>query len=347
MTGATGSAGATGVSGVGVTGATGVGVTGATGPAGATGPLGGPSGATGVTGPTGPAGDPGGATGSTGATGVTGAGYKTGTVASLLTQTGSVSFALAATGSAWVSGQRARLINSPGVREMEGEVTAFSDPNMTVLVDYIVGSGTGSGWSVRVTGEIGATGPSGVTGVTGATGPGGATGSAGGATGPTGATGAGVTGATGVVGVTGATGVGITGATGAIGITGPTGPAGGPTGPTGPLGPSQPWGPIVFIGNAVLNQVFGYFKPTVTTTVSGLQIFAQEIPTGSNITIDIVDSSGAELSRIATLNAGSNKQETSFGLPVPVTAGDFIQLKIKGIGSTSPGGYLQCALITP
>jgi hypothetical protein len=264
-----------------------------------------------------------------------------GTLATLTAQTGPVTFNLAASGSAYAAGMRVIMVNSPGVREMQGEVTAFSDPSMTVNVDYVVGSGSGATWTIRPTGEIGTTGATGA-GTTGATGVQGATGPVG----VTGATGAGITGATGPQGVTGV--VGVTGATGPVGVTGPTGANGSPGGATGATGPSGallPWGPIFFVGNAIADEVFGYFKPAVNITIAGMQIFSQSPPTGSSLTIDIVNSAGVEQSKIATLAAATSKQETTYGSPLSVSAGAFVQLKIKSIGSTTPGGYLSCALI--
>lgn len=357
-TGATGVAGATGATGAGSTGATGPlgptgpgggasGPTGATGPAGATGPTGatgaGVTGATGVAGPTGPGG------GATGATGATGPGFIAATLDNLTVGTGSKSFTLTATGSAYTIGMRVLLTRNSGTQEMEGEVTAFTDPAMTINVDRTVGSGTNLGWAVRVAGEIGATGATGV-GVTGATG----------VVGATGATGAGVTGATGVAGITGATGVGVTGATGPagtgttgatgpVGVTGATGPAGttGATGAgvTGATGAVYPWGPMFFAGNAIDEQIFGYFLPAGNVSVSGMQIFSQVAPAGSDITIDIVNSSGTEQSKIGTLADGATKQATTFGSPLAITGGSFVQLKIKSVGSTTPGGYLSVALV--
>lgn len=207
VTGVTGATGASGATGVGATGATGAGVTGATGVVGATGATGaGVTGATGVAGPTGPGG------GASGPTGATGPGFAASTLDTLTIGTGSKTFNLTATNTAYTAGMRVRLIHSAGVEEMEGEVTAFTDPSMTINSDRTIGSGSFLGWQVRIAGEIGATGATGA-GVTGATGAQGATG----VVGVTGATGAGVTG---VTGATGATGVGVTGVTGA------TGPAG-------------------------------------------------------------------------------------------------------------------------
>ncbi len=292
--GAVGVTGATGVGGaVGATGATGVGVTGVSGATGVTGATGaGVTGATGVQGPTGPGG------GATGATGATGPGFIASTLDNLTVGTGSKSFTLTATGSAYATGMRVLLTRNSGAQEMEGEVTAFTDPSMTINVDRTVGSGTNLGWAVRVAGEIGATGP----------------------------TGAGVTGATGAAGVTGATGAGT-------------------TGPTGPSGAVYPWGPVPFFGNAIDEQIFGFFMPASAASISGMQIFAQVVPTGSDLTIDIVNSSGTEQSKIGTLTAGASHQATTFGSPLAVSGGSFVQLKIKSVGSTIPGGYLGVNLV--
>lgn len=102
---------------------------------------------------------------------------------------------------------------------------------------------------------------------------------------------------------------------------------------------------IPFFGDVVLNQVFGYFSPPSNLNVLGMQIFAQEIPTGANVTVDIVNSSGVEQTKIGTLNAGNSYQTTTFGSPLAVTGGDFIQLKIKSVGSGVPGGWLTVALV--
>lgn len=200
--GATGSTGPSGPQGVpgpigtnGATGSTGpagegfIGATGAAGASGATGPAGDPGGATGATGSSGAVGATGPGVGVTGATGATGAGFIAATLNNMTIGLGPHTFTLTSTGSAYVAGMRVVLIQSPGVREMEGNITSFTDPSMTVDVDRTLGSGTVLGWQVRIAGQIGATGATGAgtTGVTGATG---AAGSPGGATGPVGPTGA-------------------------------------------------------------------------------------------------------------------------------------------------------------
>jgi hypothetical protein len=199
MTGPTGSVGA-----VGDTGATGpTGMTGSTGSAGSVGAVG----DTGATGPTG-------MTGPTGFTGAEGLGYP------ILTSNSTVTLGLGA--NAFTVSQSAGT-NSYGVNQYVkvfattfvqgyGKITGYIGTTFQVSIDYVIGSGTASSWTISLAGEPGATGPSGPTGMTGETG----------ATGPTGMTGA--TGETGMTGPTGSIGPqGLVGDTGATGDTGPTG----------------------------------------------------------------------------------------------------------------------------
>jgi hypothetical protein len=116
-------------------------------------------------------------------------------------------------------GTRVRLFSRGTGQYMEGLCTAYDGTNITVDVDYVVGTGTLADWNISLGGDpgaTGATGPEGPEGETGATGPAGATGPEG----PQGATGA-------------------TGPQGPTGATGPQGPEGpqGPQGETGPQGP--------------------------------------------------------------------------------------------------------------
>jgi len=133
----------------------------------------GPTGATGVSGPTGPTGSTG-AVGPTGPTGATGIGYSgLSSTSSVAIGTGSKSFTtnLASTASAFIVGQRVRVINST-TNYMEGNITAFSSTTLTVNVDLTSGSGTLASWTFANAGTYGPTGP---TGATGATGPAGGT----------------------------------------------------------------------------------------------------------------------------------------------------------------------------
>lgn len=59
-----------------------------------------------------------------------------------------------ATDTAFIVGNRVRLVNS-AVNYMDGVITAYSSTSMTVLVDGIAGSGTYTSWAVSLTGSVG------------------------------------------------------------------------------------------------------------------------------------------------------------------------------------------------
>ena len=125
-------------------------------------------------------------------------------------------------------GNRVRVTNNT-TTYVEGLIITISGTDITVSVDFFMGTGTASTWTFSVSGiqsAVGATGTRGPMGASGATGLAGPIGS----TGPQGIPGLpGSKGSVGNAGATGATGlVGAKGATGAQapGIVGPRGPAG-------------------------------------------------------------------------------------------------------------------------
>lgn len=150
------------------------GATGPAGPTGATGPQGpeGPAGATGATGPAGPTG----AAGADGADGADGLGYDlTVTSADVIEPTiGNVSFTHASKSTAYVAGQRVRLIADGFVGTwMEGELVGSTLTAKSVQVDKVAGAESTDIWRMAVAGEVGeagADGPAGADGVDGAPG---------------------------------------------------------------------------------------------------------------------------------------------------------------------------------
>ena len=159
----------------------------------------GPSGPAGAAGPPGPQGKP----GTAGANGAPAPLYACeANNAIAITSSGSVTFQVGITPPlAYQGGERVRAGSASTPNHyMEGTVTALSPPNLTVLMDYSLGTGTFSDWNIGITGDPGPVGPAGPSG--GATGPAGPAG-------PTGATGAaGPAGTTGPAGPTGAAGPG-------------------------------------------------------------------------------------------------------------------------------------------
>ena len=103
--------------------------------------------------------------GATGTSGSAGAGYGGTSAASVALITGSVTWSVAS-GLAYTAGQRVRVAYD-GSNYAEGTITSYSAPNLTVLVDRVVGSGTYSSWTIGIAGDVGATGTSGSPGATG------------------------------------------------------------------------------------------------------------------------------------------------------------------------------------
>ncbi len=126
------------------------------GKTGAIGPVG-PAGATGPAGPSGPV-------GVAGAPGPAGAGYgDTTSSATVTVATGSLAFSGIAHTGAYVVGQRVRVIatTSPSTY-VEGDITALiENESITVDVDTTEGTGTFTGWTFAVAGDVGPAGASG------------------------------------------------------------------------------------------------------------------------------------------------------------------------------------------
>jgi len=102
---------------------------------------------------------------------------------------------------------------------------------------------------------------------------------------------------------------------------------------------------MTVVGTAQLNQTYGFFETSTSTTVSRAQIACQTAPVGSNLTVTFVDGSGTSLGITATVTAGSEYGETVFSSPVTLPANTIIRAKITAVGSTTPGGYLVINLL--
>lgn len=101
----------------------------------------------------------------------------------------------------------------------------------------------------------------------------------------------------------------------------------------------------IFIGSLADETLFGYFYAEKATKILGMQLASGVAPVGADVTVDIVNSSSVEQAKIATLAAGSRNQRTIFGSALELAAGDWVRLKVKSIGSTTPGSQLMANLI--
>lgn len=104
--------------------------------------------------------------------------------------------------------------------------------------------------------------------------------------------------------------------------------------------------PLLFAGNATDEQTFGYFYAEVATRITGMLITAQTAPVGAALTVDLVTTAGTEQSKVATLAAGASYQRTEYATPLDLAAAGAIRAKVKSVGTTTPGGWLMCYLIT-
>lgn len=102
---------------------------------------------------------------------------------------------------------------------------------------------------------------------------------------------------------------------------------------------------LVFFGECADETIFGYWRAQQDSQVIGMQLSAQESPTGAALTVDLVNGSDVEQTKIATLADGAVVQETIFGTPLNVAAGGVIKGKFKSVGTTFPGSGLVAALI--
>lgn len=100
-----------------------------------------------------------------------------------------------------------------------------------------------------------------------------------------------------------------------------------------------------FSGDAVDESIFGFFYAEFPTVIYGMLLFAQDAPTGADLTVDLVNGAGAEQTKIGTLAAAASRQRTLFGAPLSLAAGDILQAKIKSVGSGTPGQNLTVLLI--
>ncbi len=104
--------------------------------------------------------------------------------------------------------------------------------------------------------------------------------------------------------------------------------------------------PFVFFGEAIDEQVFGYLKANSRgLSILGMQISAQEAPSGAALTIDLVTTAGAEQTKIGALAADAFFQETIFPAAYALAAAAALRLKIKSVGSAFAGSGLNVILI--
>lgn len=103
---------------------------------------------------------------------------------------------------------------------------------------------------------------------------------------------------------------------------------------------------LIFVGNLLLNQVFGFYKAPAACAVKGVQLAVQKAPVGADVIVELVDAAGVSLARTATLPAGEAWKEITFVTPLPLLNAAIVRARCTQIGAgNTPGAYLTCNLI--
>lgn len=98
--------------------------------------------------------------------------------------------------------------------------------------------------------------------------------------------------------------------------------------------------PMIFMGELTVDQSYGYFVADADGEIRSITHEAQDAPSGSDVTIDVTKNS-VEQANPSVLADGQYVQKTTFGVAIPVSAGEVIRLKVKQVGSTDAGSWLK------
>lgn len=97
--------------------------------------------------------------------------------------------------------------------------------------------------------------------------------------------------------------------------------------------------PFHYSGEAIANEIiFDGFNFDEAVTITGVDLYAREAPTGAALTVDFTKDA-IEQANVATLVAGSKKQSTVIA-GLSFAAAEEFGLKIKSVGSLVPGAEI-------
>jgi hypothetical protein len=100
-----------------------------------------------------------------------------------------------------------------------------------------------------------------------------------------------------------------------------------------------------FVGTAILNEIFGYFRAPSSVQIQRVQIAAQVGAAGGNVTVTLVDAAGNPLGGgSAILASGTKYKDTALPAPITLAPGGVVRAKITGVDG-GQGGYLTVNLI--
>lgn len=100
---------------------------------------------------------------------------------------------------------------------------------------------------------------------------------------------------------------------------------------------------LMCFGEASVGLIFDRLNPFVAIKITGAELFAQEAPVSSALTVELVDGAGTSLGRSITLPAGTNNVRTSW-TTLNVAANGTVRAMVTAIGSGTPGAWLNLRL---
>ncbi len=101
---------------------------------------------------------------------------------------------------------------------------------------------------------------------------------------------------------------------------------------------------FVWTGNAILDEIFGFFKAASAVQIQRIQIAAQQGAIGGNVTFALVDGNGDPWGATAVLGSGTNYKDAPLSAPVTVAPGGVVRAKFTGI-DLGIAGYFTVNLI--
>lgn len=116
--------------------------------------------------------------------------------------------------------------------------------------------------------------------------------------------------------------------------------------PTISTGDGVSYAEFNYVGDVTDETIFGGFTAPQALRIHGMQINAQDPPTGDDLEICLVDEDDAEIAgTTAVLTAGEAYESTTWDDPITLASGGVVKAKIKQIGATYAGGYLNVRLV--
>ena len=102
-------------------------------------------------------------------------------------------------------------------------------------------------------------------------------------------------------------------------------------------------------GTLFTSLTFGYWVPSVSVRLYGVQISAQDIPSGADVHIELLKD-GVATGAVGILPSGNANSNTTFAFafdsPVTLVAGgQTLMFRVTQVGSTAPGAFVTTNLI--